>query len=240
MTHTAEIEAFTEAQTQGFRLMNHVLSGLSAGISEVQLLDYIRQNASQFGFNNWFSRPVIHFDYKMRTRIGPSISRLLKANTVVQLHLKPATNFAYANIGLSFCLDGNPPPIIGQAKELTKATATFAAHLKCVGELFVFATSWANNHRSKLNNESHIGHQCKSPATGDPFWPQSARVKALLRRNQIQWYNPRRLSGVYAIQPDLSCDGRRAGFAEIIAVTEENRWVLGRESMSDIGSWDLN
>ena len=47
---------------------------------------------------------------------------------------------------------------------------------------------------------------------------------------------PKDLNGIYAIQPDLSSDGRRAGFAEIIAVTEEGRWALGRNSMDD---WPL-
>ena len=239
MNPSADIDAFTEAQTQGFRLMNHILKGLDAGISEVQLLEYIEQEAKKFGFTDWFSRPVIHFDYTMRTRIGPSKNRKLTPLTVVQIHLKPATEHAYANLGLSFCLNGNPPPIISQARELTKATTTFAAHMKCIGELFVFARSWANNHRCKLNNETHIGHECTSPSPNGWLWPKSARLAALLRRNQVQWYNPRRLNGVYAIQPDLSSDGRRAGFAEIIAVTEEGRWALGRESMDEIGHWEV-
>ena len=32
MSQSADIEAFTEAQTQGFRLMNHILKGLDSGL----------------------------------------------------------------------------------------------------------------------------------------------------------------------------------------------------------------
>lgn len=235
-----QIKAFTAAQVQGFELMNSVLKNLQMGINERQLVKQITEAAPKFGFNHWFSRPVIHFDYSSRPRIGPSENRVLKPSTVVQIHLKPATDSAYANLGLSFCPDGNPPPIIAAAKELCTATSTYASHLKCVGELFVFATSWANNHRCRLNNERHIGHQCRGPdGVHGLMWPKSARLHTTLRRHQIQWYNPRRLNGIFAIQPDLSSDDRRAGFAEIICVTEDNRWVLGRENMSDIGQWDL-
>ena len=69
MNPSADIDAFTEAQTRCRWLMNHILKGLDAGISEVQLLEHIEQEAKKFGFTDW-PETRHSFDYTMRTRIG--------------------------------------------------------------------------------------------------------------------------------------------------------------------------
>ena len=68
-------------------------------------------------------------------------------------------------------------------------------------------------------------------------WPYSARALSLLRRNQVQWYNPRRMKGLFAIHPFIQKHDSFAGFAELIYVDEDTKKILGRESLNEIGNW---
>lgn len=242
MDADAELSAFENAQQQGLALLQHTLDQIAIGQSERDIYNYIHDIASDFGFSDWLRPPVVHIDYGSEQRFFASPFRKLRRGSVVQLHLQPTTTCAFANVGITVCFGMPAPPIVEQARELCIATCTFANHFKCTGELFVFAHSWCTNNRTVLNNERHIGykatarigHNTPLQSVLSPLWPLDARAAILLRRNQLQWYNPRPLLGIYAIQPEIKQDQRRAGFAELILITAEERRILGRGSLDEL------
>ena len=71
----------------------------------------------------------------------------------------------------------------------------------------------------------------------DSVWPQGARVACLMRRNQIQWYNPRRLVGCYAVRPRLVSGDVGLAFEEMIYVDGDVKRILGRDSLAQVGTF---
>ena len=235
-----QIQHFHRDQQQAIALLQRVLGELRIDQSERDVLHILHTLSPDFGFTGWVRTPVVHFDYRLSLRFGPSESRRLQRGSVVQIHLQPCSNEAFANTGVSFTFQSGQLPIVTQAKELCIATCTFANHFKRAGELFVFADSWCTNHRNYLNKSS-IGHICLSPEQASvPLltWPMNMRIRSQLRRHQLQWYNPRELNGVYAVHPDIKQDGRRAGFAEMIYIDETMRIALGRNEFSEICTFE--
>jgi len=232
----AMLNAYHRDQTQAIALMETILGQMRHGLTEMDIVQMFEQQHTMFGFQGFIRRPVVHIDYRPSFRFGPSPNRFLKRGSVVQLHIQPYSNDAFGNIGLSFVFEAPDLPIVTVARDLCVATSTFAGHTKKAGELIVFAESWATNNRTSLNKDS-IGHVCV-PNTQQGLihytWPKSMRYLSQLRRFQIQWFNPRPLNGIYALHPDIQQDNRRAGFAELILVTPEQRLVLGRNSIDDL------
>ncbi len=234
------ISHFDRDQRSAIALLNHCLPLIQQGMSELDVLRLFENQVTDFGFQGFLRRPVVHFDYRPTFRFGPSKNRILRKGAVVQIHIQPYSAEAFGNTGLSFCFQSPDLPIVTTARDLCIATATFAGHTKKSGELMVFAQSWATNHRTQIDRES-IGHFA-FPNLGNGLfhtaWPNSMRILTQLRRYQLQWFNPRPLNGIYALHPDIRQDNRRLGFAELILVTPEERRVLGRDSMSDLCTFD--
>jgi hypothetical protein len=241
MNTEQQIDYFHRDQKNAISLMHRVLGLIEIGQSEKYILQMFRNLASEYGFIGWLRTPVVHFDYRLSQRFGPSNRRILKKSSVVQIHIQPCSKEAFGNIGTSFSFQSANAPIISGAEQLCVATCTFANHFKKAGELFIFADSWCTNNRIKLNKNS-IGHFCFTrvdKGMGVGPWPQNMRLMTQLRRYQLQWYNPRSLKGIYAIHPDIVQDGRRAGFAELLYIDENKRIALGRDSFSDVCKWKL-
>ena len=229
------MQNFDRDQRQAIHLLNDSLGDLADGMTELEVLRLLENRCESYGFQGFIRRPVVHFNYRPSFRFGPSKNRKLTRGSVVQIHIQPHSKEAFGNIGLSFGYRTPDIPIISVAKDICVATSTFAGHTKKAGELIVFAQSWATNHLTELNRES-IGHFCYPNTEGliGTLWPRSMRLLTQLRRFQIQWYNPRPLDGIYALHPDIKQDNRRAGFAEMIWVSPEERIVLGRDSLDDL------
>lgn len=237
----AQIDAFHTTQQQSIALLQACLQQLHLNQTETEVLTWLEKHCQDFQLQGFIRRPVVHFDYRMSLRVGPSDKRTLQVGSVVQIHLQPFNAQAFGNTGISFVYQSGDIPIVNVAKELCVASCTFATHGKSAGEIFVFAKSWATNHRTHLNNES-VGHFCfPNSETGifGSLWPSSMRGLTQLRRYQLQWYNPRKLEGIYAIHPEIKQDNRRAGFAELIYVTASERIVLGRHSMDALCHFDF-
>ncbi|MEC7987698.1 MAG: hypothetical protein VX278_21195 [Myxococcota bacterium] len=190
----------------------------------------IRSIAHQYEFQGWFRPPFVRID-------GKQSNRRLHKGSLIQLHLQPTSEDSFGSVGLSKNFQAVDQPVVQIAQELCHATCTFANRWKCVGELFVFARSWCTNHRVELEHRYHIGHRCFSKEELPIGWPYGARALALLRRNQVQWYNPRRMKGLFAIHPFVQKYDQFAGFAELVYVDENTKKVLGRDSFDDIGVW---
>jgi hypothetical protein len=206
-------------------------------MTEQDIAALARQKASADAtFTGWFHRPEVHIDRRSGGRRGGSGNRLAPGS-VVQIDLAPATTDAFGDFGHSFTFQGREHPAVAEARSACRATCGFASRFKCVGELFVFAQSWANNHRVELGARHTIGHACL-PREGlaTAAWPLGARMAIRLRRNQIQWYNPRRMAGVYAVNPPIICQDRVVAFEEMIFVDGEQKLILGRDHIDEIGT----
>lgn len=236
MNPTVQIENFHRDQKKSIQILESILAELKIGLSELDIIHSLEEKAKEFGFLGFIRRPVIHIDYHLNLRWGPSKNRRLQVGSVVQIHIQPYSEEAFGNIGISFVFQRKDLPVVTKARELCIAAATFATGSKKAGEIFVFSQSWCTNHRTELNKES-IGHFC-FPNSQDglfsSFWPQSMRALTQMRRFQLQWYNPRPLNGIYALHPDIKQDGRRTGFAEMLYITPEERIVLGRDSLDEL------
>ena len=131
----------------------------------------------------------------------------------------------------------NESQLVGQAREVLRATCGYASRWKTVGELFIFARAWANNRRLQLAARHSIGHDVLPPR--GPLrlgYPHSAHTLTRLRRHQVHVLNPRRLHGAVAIRPPVTDGERVAAFEEIVWVDGDRKRVLGREHLDEIGT----
>jgi Xaa-Pro aminopeptidase len=233
-----EIAVFDHAQRMTIELMRAVVDNLENGMSERDVHDLAVEQAPAFGFSGWFAKPEVRFDGARSIFHRPSTKRKLRKGTLVEIDLAPSTANAFGDfgIGLSFGTD-EEAMVVAEAREACRAVCGFASRFKTVGELFVFAESWANNHRVSLGGARSIGHMV--PLCEGPFataWPQSARMAVFLRRCQVHFLNPRRVIGIYAISPRVVANGQAMCFEEMVYIEGDTKRILGRNSEADIGT----
>ena len=156
----------------------------------------------------------------------------------MEINLAPSNESAFGNLGHAFVFDSDEEPeILAQARELCRASCGFSNRFKCTGEVFVFAQAWAVNRSKSLGRARSVGHRC-FPRSGRSglHWPKMARAAIYLRRNQIGWFNHRRMDGIYAIQPRLVSPQKGLSFQEMIFVEEHGQRILGRDHFDEIGT----
>ena len=128
-------------------------------MSEPDVVELALSQAGAFGFRDWFAKPEVRFDGAKSVFHRPSASNVLKKGTLVEIDLAPSTDNAFGDYGTGLCFGvDEEPPIVTEAREACRAICGFASRFKTVGELFVFAESWANNHRVSLGGARSVGH----------------------------------------------------------------------------------
>ena len=234
-----EIAAFDHAQRMTIQLMRTVVDSLEVGMSERDVYDLAMEQAGSFGFTDWFAKPEVRFDGARSVFHRPSTSKRLVKGTLIELDLAPATDTAFGDFGIGLCFGSNQEPaIVTEAREACRAVCGFASRFKTVGELFVFAESWANNHRVSLGGARSIGHMV--PLNEGMFtmsWPRTARMAIFLRRCQVHFLNPRRVIGIYCLSPRVVMDGKAMCFEEMVYIEGDHQRILGRDSSDDIGTY---
>jgi Xaa-Pro aminopeptidase len=233
-----EIAAFDHAQRMTIELMRAVVDSLEIGMSERDVYELALEQAGAFGFTDWFAKPEVRFDGIRSVFHRPSTKRVLKSGTLVELDLAPATDNAFGDFGVGLCFGASEEPVlVTEAREACRAVCGFASRFKTVGELFVFAESWANNHGVSLGGARSIGHMV--PLCEGPFsaaWPKTARAAVFLRRCQVHFLNPRRVIGIYAISPRVVADKKAMCFEEMVYIEGEEKRILGRNSLEEVGT----
>jgi Metallopeptidase family M24 len=236
LRHTDEqVEAFDQAQRATIRLMSQVVSELREGMSEADVVRLAEGRAGDLGFQDWFHRPEVRFDAPARLPLRASSDKKLAVGTVVEIDLAPSTTRAFGDFGYALCFGGAPEPeVLTESRQICRATVGFASRWKCTGEVYVFATAWARNRQATIEG-STVGHVCLAP-TGllATAWPRLARAAILMRRNQVEWFNHRRMSGIFAIQPRLVWKGNGLSFEEMVYVDGDHKRVLGRDRTEDM------
>jgi len=57
-----------------------------------------------------------------------------------------------------------------------------------------------------------------------------------LRRCQVHFLNPRRVIGIYCLSPRIVADGKAMCFEEMVYIEGDEKRVLGRNSIDEIGT----
>jgi len=226
------LSLFESAQRNSIAILRDTEKDLVVNMTQADILACIKKHARSYQVTNWLRPPLV----RISTKTG--IEGLQKGS-LLQIHIQPVFDQAFGSIGNTQSFQSQQSQqsqVVEEAKELCFATCTFANRRKCVGELFVFAHSWCTNHRIELEHKKNIGHRCFSKEELPILWPYSARAMSMLRRNQVQWYNPRRLEGLFAIHPFIEKHDLFAGFAEMIYIDGEQRILVGRDSFDELGS----
>ena len=220
---------FDQAQRTSISIIQAVEHQLQTNMTQQDICACIYDIAKKSGVTGWLRPPLV----RISTKTG---IHSLQRGSILQIHIQPVFDDVFGSIGKTLSFQTVDDTIVHEAKELCLATCTFANRRKCVGELFVFAHSWCTNHRVELEHKQNIGHRCFSKEDSPPFWPYSARALSILRRHQIQWYNPRRMQGFFSVHPFIERYELFAGFAEMIYVDDEKRILVGRDSFDELGT----
>ncbi len=236
----AALPAFEVAQQGALDLLADLKSRLEPGMSEHDVHALAHERGHAMGFSTWFRAPVVRFGAPavVRWTDRPRRSARLQAGTIVELEVTPATDAAFGDAGTAFVFgQDDDAPIVGEARELCRAVCGYASRWKCVGELFVFAQAWTTNRRASLGGQKSIGFVAMGPERSwAGRWPGGAWGNSLLRRNQVQFFNPRRMNGIYVIRPRIVLDGQGASFAEMVLVTPDHKQLLARPDLDAVGT----
>ena len=234
-----EIAAFDHAQRMTIQLMRTVVDNLEVGMSERDVYDLAVEQAPSFGFSDWFAKPEVRFNGARSVFHRPSSSTRLSKGTLIEIDLAPSTEDAFGDFGIGLCFgEEREPSIVSEAREACRAVCSFASRFKTVGELYVFAESWANNNRVSLGGARSIGHMV--PLNEGMFsmsWPRTARMAIFLRRCQVHFLNPRRVIGIYCLSPRVVAEGKAMCFEEMVYIEGDHQRILGRSSIEDVGTY---
>ncbi len=231
---------FDEVQRRGHRLLADVVSALTTGMTEWDLAQIARERARNHGFDKWFHPPEIEFGGRTQSNAVwklPSKRNRLQAGDLVVIDLGPGNDHVYADVGFTIAHEAEEPEVVRVARECVRATAGYGSQWKTVGELYVYAQAFATNNRMVLASSRSIGHAIL-PKTSGLAWdfPRSAHACTWLRRHQIRFLNPRRLTGLWALRPLITDGTQGASFEEVLYVDGTDKKILGRNSLSEVGT----
>lgn len=233
------IRAFDDAQRRAIAMLKDIRERLEAGMSERDVVELSETRLDAHGFDRWYHPPEV--------RIGddagagslvyrPSARKKLEPGGLIGIDIGPGTTEAYGDIGFTLCFGGDEPAVVGVTRECVRACCGYASRWKTVGEIYVFAAAWAVNNRMTLSSESAVGHRVLPKegilATG---FPRSAHAATHLPGNRIHRLHPIRMKGMFAIRPAIADKGYSASFEEILWIQDDQRKVLGRASLDEIG-----
>ena len=231
------VAAFDEAQRQTIAMTRKILADLRPGQTQADIVALAQAAAPTFGFSGWFQPPHVRFGAPRNPprRLEKSV---LEPGMLVEIDLAPHTDQAFGDFGYAFAFQTDEEPkILTQARELCRAACGFSNRFKCTGEVYVFSQAWAVNRSLSLGKAKSVGHRCFAPQGRMALqWPMLARAAILMRRNQVEWFNHRRMSGLYALQPRLVSDTQGLAFEEMVLVLDHGQRVMGRESLDEVGT----
>ncbi len=230
---------FEHAQRRTIALVSELLRHLEPGMSEHDIAQRAAALLPDHGFDGWFYPPEVQIGAST-ARAGiwrpPSARNRLHVGDTVMIALGPSDGQASGDIGLTRTFGEPDSRLVTLARDCTRASCGYASGLKCIGELFIYARTWAANHQLSLANPRSIGHALLPPtgrlATG---YPRSAHMATWLRRHQVHFLNPRRLWGMWALGPQLTDQHAGARFREVVLVGPGTRKILGRDSLDEVG-----
>lgn len=240
------IEQFDAHQRRAIAVLGRVLAAVQVGMSEADIEALCRDESQREGFDAWYHPPEVAIGdraLKRRPWTRASGSVRAKAGDLISIDLGPATSDAYGDIGTTLVVDDGAggvevPEVVEVARECVRGCLGYASHLKTVGELFVYARAWANNHAMELHSKNAVGHAMLPKAGALSFdWPRSAHHATLLKRHRVHFLNPTMMSGIWAFRPVVASRGVGASFEEAILIDGDQKRVLGRDSLDEVATF---
>lgn len=233
------VERFDSAQRRAISMLGSLTRQAEPGMGARDLTAMAGDLLGSHDFERWLRPPAVRIALpgaqwpawrpgSQPTRLGPG--------SALTLRLQPAAGLVSAHVGATVIVGAPETAIVAAARDCTRALCGYASGLKCVGELFIYARTWALTHGQELADRRSIGHALPvEPAPGEGL---AARLRsaAWLRRNQVHILNPRRLSGLWVIAPTLAMGGASASFHEVVLIQPGLRRVLGRDDLDQVGS----
>lgn len=230
---TTAFDLFDDHQRRAIALLDEVIGALEPGMRVRDVGALATEKLGAHGFDRWFRPPDVQIDPREKRRGNGEIA----PGQLVAIDLSPGTAHAFGDIGVTFAFRAPEPELVTKGREVVRATAGYASPHKVVGELFVYAKAWANNRQCRLLGAT-AGHACLANEGALTWaWPTSGRVAMRLRRNQMRMLNPNRTRGVWALRIPITDGAHVAIFEEMIAVSDSERRVLGRDGVESIGAW---
>jgi hypothetical protein len=225
------VELLDTAQRRAFSLLAALAERAEPGMGSRDLLAAADELLAPWGFDRWASPPAVCLGRAARWPGSHGRVRLVTGDTLT-LRLEPAAGDLRAHVGASLIVGAPPTALVAAARDCTRALCGYASSLKCVGELFIYARTWALTHGFELADKGHIGRALPQPGG----LAVRLRSAGWLRRNQVHVLNPRRLTGPWVIGPTLVEGATTASFHEVVLVRPGLRRVLGRDGVEQVGT----
>lgn len=229
------VEHLDSAQRRALSMLGALARSAQPGLELRDLMVAAGALLVPHGFERWAERPVVRIGGESAWKPAAACARLT-AGCTLTLRLQPAVGPLRAHVGATVVVGAPETAIVTAARDCTRALCGYASGLKCVGELFIYARTWALTHDLQLLDRRSIGHAL--PVTPDPAEGLAGRLRSAgwLRRNQIHILNPRRLTGPWVIGPTLAGGDTSAAFIEVILVQPGLRRILGRNGLEQVGT----
>lgn len=233
------VELFDTAQRRAISMLGEVLRGVEPGMGARDVKASAADLLGKHGFNAWFRPPEVWIGppaTEARPRRPAFGYARLERGCSLTIAMGPATREACGDVCGTIVLGAPDSALIEAARDCTRAVCGYASGLKCVGELFIYADTWALNHGLQLQDTRSIGHALLPPEGRlASSFPHSTRIATWLRRHQIHTLNPRRLSGLWVLGPALSSGCGAVRFREVVLIQPGHRRILGRSGLDEIG-----
>ena len=233
------IDAFDDAQRRGWRMLSDIARQIVVGMSEVDIDAAAREKLKDHGFDRWFHAPHIRVGQRAaRPWARPSTKARLAEGDLVVLDLGPSNGDCFADVGVTLRVGaGAEPEVLRQARECVRGCIGYASQWKTVGELYVYARAWAVNHRLTLASERAVGHAVLPPeGLLKAGYPKSAHLATLFLRHRMHFLHPVRMSGMWAFRPVFSDGVQAAAFEEVLSIRGDEKRILGRASLAEVGT----
>lgn len=211
-------------------------------MSERDIHELAETRLGSHGFSGWYHAPEVRVrPFGESSFLGrPNHTTKLAPGDLVSIDVGPADGSVYGDFGTTVTFapaDDSEATVLSVARDCIRASCGYSSRWKTMGEIVIFAQAWAVNHRMTLAQKESVGHRIllKDGWTSVGF-PKSAHAATLLRRNQLHRLNPTRMSGMFAIRPEVDDKGHRASFEEIVYVDGDSKGVIGRDTLTEVGT----
>ena len=201
-------EAFDDHQRRAIQLLDGLIGELAEGMSRQDVVSVAEGRAKDLGFDGWFHAPAVSFGSRRLLSRSPRLSR----GDLVSIDVAPGSGKAFGDIGASLVFGEEPTELVVKARGVCQATCGYAS-------------------------ERSIGHVGLPPeGLVSSRYPRSAWFGTLLHRHQVRMLNPRRMRGFFALRvPITDATGAVAWFEEMVYVDDNERRLVGRDSVEEIG-----
>jgi hypothetical protein len=219
------VNKFDDLQRRTRELMTRLVSGLTTGMSDRDILRAATAMLQDFGFEGWFQPPIARMGASPGGLSRASMGRL-EPGSRLRISLSPRAEGAWGDLSVTLRHGASSDELLEAARTCTLACAGYAARARCEGEIFVYARAWARNRRLLLSPDD-AGYRVPSLELPPWTFPLSARLLVKRPTHRLRFLNSRRIGGLYVIAPCISDGTFTACFSEMVEIGGATERFLG-------------